>query len=126
MVEDEFEVELDEFSKQVVADQKAEREKAEQGCYWCPNDLGPNAVTDEFGDKFCCSECMAEANGDFDGCDHKDDDGEPCNCNSQECGYDNNDEPICPECGASEDNINLVCGDHGNRCEKCNATFCCP
>lgn len=55
---------------------------------------------------------------------HTDDDGNPCNCEDQECGYDIEGEAVCPEC-ASED-FDLVCGDHGCRCCECGATFCCP
>jgi hypothetical protein len=52
--------------------------------------------------------------------EHADDNGEYCDCESQECGKDGS----CPECGS--DDSDLVCGDHGCRCKKCNATFCCP
>lgn len=57
------------------------------------------------------------------GGDHKDDDGNPCNCEDQECGEDG----ACPECGNDWDSgkLSIVCGDHGCRCE-CGATFCCP
>lgn len=51
---------------------------------------------------------------------HTDDDGNPCDCMSQECNRQGN----CPQCGS--DDFDLVCGDHGCRCNKCKATFCCP
>jgi len=56
--------------------------------------------------------------------EHTDDDGNPCDCMSQECGPN----ASCPECGAKYrgNNISLVCGDHGCKCNKCGATFCCP
>jgi len=68
---------------------------------------------------------------------HKDDDGDDCSCDEQEIGYlrDENGKKkeneggyitICPECGAPEEKLSLVCGDHGYRCSKCNATFTCP
>ena len=56
--------------------------------------------------------------------DHRDDDGEPCNCTEQECGPKGS----CPECKATwkSGHLSIVCGDHGVRCDKCNATFTCP
>jgi hypothetical protein len=56
--------------------------------------------------------------------EHTNDDGEECSCMDQECGYDENEEAICPECDSTD--FELVCGDHGCRCTECGATFCCP
>lgn len=57
---------------------------------------------------------------------HKDDDGEDCDYSERECAYGAGHDPICPDCGASDDEMSLVHGDHGFRCGKCNATFTCP
>ncbi len=57
---------------------------------------------------------------------HQDDDGRDCDCQERECGYDKDREPTCPDCGAGVDDLSLVCGDHGYRCDKCAATFTCP
>lgn len=93
-------------------------------CCHCPNTCGSTnvhasgAVKDEYGDWYCSQKCLDAANGDI---NHTDCYGNPCNCEDQECG----EEGCCPECGETED-IELVCSDHGARCGKCKATFCCP
>jgi hypothetical protein len=57
---------------------------------------------------------------------HKDDDGDACDCDVRECGYNSEGEAICPKCGASAENLSLVHGDHGMRCDLCKETFTCP
>lgn len=47
-------------------------------------------------------------------------------CDDRECGYNNHSDPVCPDCGASGEAFELVCGDHGTRCSKCDGLFCCP
>lgn len=59
---------------------------------------------------------------------HEDDDGERCDCTERECDY-GQDTPegtmvLCPNCGSDEHE--LVCGDHGCKCDKCDTRFTVP
>ena len=76
-----------------------------------------NGIVDNDEDDFAEDE-------DCEGFSHYNDDGEGCDCDAQECGPNGS----CPECGAKYrgNNISLVCGDHGCKCNKCGATFTCP
>ena len=58
---------------------------------------------------------------------HRDDDDNPCDCEAQEAvvvestSTEDEDIVVCPECGSTDHS--LTCGDHGCRCNACDATF---
>ena len=56
---------------------------------------------------------------------HRDDDDNPCDCEAQEAVFvestSTGDIVACPECGSTDHS--LTCGDHGCRCNACDATF---